>query len=273
MAWQGGSRLNLLGFKKMDVHNSTLSTMGNLWILWSEDVDDPLVVNTSRQAITVSLNGNFHCVLRTDEEKGGREPRTSCINEFSDWMDDNELFKADALGANFTWANGQSGVRRIISKSYRVIINEAWLNKFSNWRCKALPTEVSDHSTLAQLRLENALRISDEDHSDESKFNTSKDALAKVQGRNQQNIMLKQKSRNKWLLEGSSNTSYFHNNINIRKGRTTISELVSDDGSVISDSALLCDHIVNYYEAKFNGDYTIIDDLLFDYERPSITAE
>ncbi|XP_026378627.1 uncharacterized protein LOC113273073 [Papaver somniferum] len=84
--------------------------------------------------------------------------------------------------------------------------------------------------------------------------------------------MLKQKSRNKWLLEGSSNTSYFHNSINIRRGRNTISELVSEDVSVISDSALICDHVVNYYEDKFNGDDTIIDGFLFDYERPSITA-
>ncbi|XP_026383956.1 uncharacterized protein LOC113279476 [Papaver somniferum] len=338
-------RLNLLGFKKMSVHNYTLTSMGNLWILWSEDVDDPLVVNTSRQAITVSLNGvfisfvhasyiqvnrrrlwnqlnvndhsvpwlviwDFNCVLRTDEKKGGREPRTSCINKFSDWMDDNELFEDDALGATFIWANGQSGVRRIISKLDRAIINEAWLNKFSNWRyfmklvhdswnapfhgtpafifpykMKRLKVaiklwnqqifgNVNVRLKQAQLLLENALRISDEDHSDESKFNTARDALAEVQViRNQQKIMLKQKSRNKWLLEGSSNTSYFHNNINIRRGRNTISELVSDDGSVISDSALLCDHIVNYYEAKFNGDDTIIDDLLFDYERPSITAE
>ncbi|XP_026459765.1 uncharacterized protein LOC113360473 [Papaver somniferum] len=92
--------------------------------------------------------GDFNCVLRGDEKKGGKEPHTSCINEFSDWMDDNNLFEADSLGCKLTWTNGQSGTRRILSKLDRAIINEAWLNKFANWRRKALPREVSDHSTL-----------------------------------------------------------------------------------------------------------------------------
>ncbi|XP_026443169.1 uncharacterized protein LOC113343061 [Papaver somniferum] len=60
--------------------------------------------------------GDFNCVLRNDEKKGGREPRTSVINDFSDWMDDNDLFEADFLGSKFTWANGQSGDPEDISK-------------------------------------------------------------------------------------------------------------------------------------------------------------
>ncbi|XP_026400385.1 uncharacterized protein LOC113296291 [Papaver somniferum] len=142
-----------------------------------------VVVNTSRQAITIETEGvlvsfvhascfqvtrrrlwqqlssvdnntpclvmgDFNCVLRNDEKKGGCEPRTSVINDFSDWMDDNDLFEVDFLGSKFTWANGQSGVRRILCKMDRAIINEVCLNKFENLRCKVLPREVSDHSSL-----------------------------------------------------------------------------------------------------------------------------
>ncbi|XP_026399746.1 uncharacterized protein LOC113295629 [Papaver somniferum] len=202
--------------------------------------------------------GDFNCVLRNDENKGGNEPRTSCINEFSDWMEDNNLFEADSLGSRLTWSNGQSGIHRIISKLDRVVINDAWLTKLKQ----------------AQLHMEVSLRNSDEDPSDVEKFNMVKDATIKVQDiRMQQNIMLKQKSRNKWLLEGSSNSSFFHNSIQTRRSHNTISELVAEDGTIISEAVQLRDHVVSYYESKFNGDDFPIEDALFNYDHTSITAE
>ncbi|XP_026435776.1 uncharacterized protein LOC113333558 [Papaver somniferum] len=92
--------------------------------------------------------GDVNCILRLDEKKGGLEPRTSTINEFSDWLDDNNLFEADSLGTKFTWTNRQSSTNRIISKLDCAVTNAAWLAKFENWRCKAHPREVSDHYTF-----------------------------------------------------------------------------------------------------------------------------
>ncbi|XP_026399709.1 uncharacterized protein LOC113295593 [Papaver somniferum] len=92
--------------------------------------------------------GDFNCILRHNEKKGGLVTRTSVINDFSDWMDDNNLFEADALGRKYTCTNSQSSTHRIISKLDRAIINGAWLARFENCRCKAHPREVSDHSTL-----------------------------------------------------------------------------------------------------------------------------
>ncbi|XP_026396983.1 uncharacterized protein LOC113291696 [Papaver somniferum] len=67
--------------------------------------------------------------------------------------------------------------------------------------------------------------------------------IVKVQDvRRSQNIMLKQKLRNKWLLEGSNNSSFFHNSIKIRR-------------------------------AKFNRVDESIDAQLFEYEHDSITVE
>ncbi|XP_026442628.1 uncharacterized protein LOC113342242 [Papaver somniferum] len=117
-------------------------------------------------------------------------------------------------------------------------------------------------------------RNSDEDPFNTSKQNVMKDALVAVQEvRMQQHIMLKQKSRNKWILEGSSNTSYFHSTIKTRRSTNTISELVAEDGSIINEPNQLRDHVVSYYEAKFNGDDLPIDEHLFEYEHNSIYLE
>ncbi|XP_026400452.1 uncharacterized protein LOC113296360 [Papaver somniferum] len=85
--------------------------------------------------------------------------------------------------------------------------------------------------------------------------------------------MLRQKARNKWLLEGASNSSFLHNSIRIRRGNNTISELVDDAGNTITDGDQLCQHVVSYYENKFNGVEMPVEDQIFYYDHLSITLE
>ncbi|XP_026434134.1 uncharacterized protein LOC113331691 [Papaver somniferum] len=85
--------------------------------------------------------------------------------------------------------------------------------------------------------------------------------------------MLLQKARNKWILEGASNSSFLHNSIHIRRGNNTIFELVDDAGNTITDGDQLCQHVVSYYENKFNGVEMPVEDQIFDYDHLSITLE
>ncbi|XP_026399691.1 uncharacterized protein LOC113295576 [Papaver somniferum] len=357
------------GYKKEVIHNSVGRSKGNLWIFWSMDIVTPVAVNSSRQATTIKVEdvfisfihascfqvtrrslrqqlssfdnnipwlvmGDFNCVLRNDDKKGGYTPCTSAINEFSDWLDDNNLFEADSLGSKYTWANGQSGVHRILCKLDLAVINEAWLTKFENWRCypfvisrpKRAPFRVQKMwfthpdfmSTVmeswnapvsgspdyiypyklkilkdamkewnfrvfgnvnarlkqAKLTMEVALRISDEDPEDITKLNFAKEASVTLQEiRMRQSIMLKQKSRKKWLKEGANNTSFFHANIHTRRSSNMISELVDDYGNVISNCDQIRDYMVSYFESKFNGVELPIDEKLFHYEHDTISTE
>ncbi|XP_026420083.1 uncharacterized protein LOC113316067 [Papaver somniferum] len=340
-----GNRLQLEGFSSHVTHNATANSIDNLWVCYLDSIR-PSILNRSKQAISIEVDGGT-CILILDEKKGGLEPRTSAKNEFSDWLDENNLFESNSLGTKFTWTNSQSGTNRIIIKLDRVVINAAWLAKFDNWRCKALTREVFDHSTLLgypfvvprpkrapfciqkmwflhddflrmvserwnmpahgsldfiftyklkrlkwvikkwnlmvfgnvhsrlkqdQLRFETAALCSDEDPNDVTKLNAMKDAMAKLsETRLQHNTMLKQKERNQWLVEGSSNSTFFHNSIRIRRSSNTISELVDRDDHTISDYDLLRDHIMQFYEEKFNGQETVIDASLFDYDHVSIS--
>ncbi|XP_026399755.1 uncharacterized protein LOC113295639 [Papaver somniferum] len=124
------------------------------------------------------------------------------------------------------------------------------------------------------LRFETAARNYDDDPANLVKLNVMKDALSTLQDtKSQQAVMLKQKSRNNWLLDGASNTAFFHNSIRSRRSRNVISELVDNRGNIITDKVLLHNHVVHYYEDKFNGMEGIIDDALFDCEHDSITLE
>ncbi|XP_026399784.1 uncharacterized protein LOC113295672 [Papaver somniferum] len=172
-------------------------------------------------------------------------------------MDDNNLFEANSLGSKYTWDNGQSGVGRILCKLDRAIINEAWLEKFENCWCKALPREVSDHSTLdwnlrgfgnvhtrlkhAKLRMEVALRAYDEDPEDETKLNSMKEASVSLE--------------------------------NTRRSNNVIYELVDENGTTITSYEQIRDFTVQYFESKFNGVEQPIDDSIFHYDHESISVE
>ncbi|XP_026416384.1 uncharacterized protein LOC113311798 [Papaver somniferum] len=175
--------LRLVDFSEDVVTNEAGDVKGNLWVMWKNSLASPSILSSSRQAITVEVEGNiitavhasynpvtrkmlwrqldlgstslpwlvlgdFNCVLRMEEKKGGIPIKEVYINEFRSWISDNRLVEVDSLGKKYTWSNRQKGSRRIVSKHDRAMVNEAWFFKYENWRCKALPRICSDHSPL-----------------------------------------------------------------------------------------------------------------------------
>ncbi|XP_026443907.1 uncharacterized protein LOC113344070 [Papaver somniferum] len=175
--------LRLVGFCEDVITNEVVGTKGNIWILWRNTLPKPTVISSSKQAITIDVDGNFitavhasfnavsrkmlwsqlglgsisipwlvvgdfNCVLRLEEKKGGIPNKEVYMIDFRNWISDNGLVEADAIGKKYTWSNCQKGRRRIVSKHDRALVNNAWHYKFANWRCKALPRICSDHSPL-----------------------------------------------------------------------------------------------------------------------------
>ncbi|XP_026459126.1 uncharacterized protein LOC113359759 [Papaver somniferum] len=175
--------LRLVGFCEDVITNEVAGIKGNIWIMWRSTLPRPKVISSSKQAITIDVDGNFitavhasynavsrkmlwsqlglgsisipwlvvgdfNCVLRLEEKKGGIPNKEVYMIDFRSWISDNGLVEADAIGKKYTWSNCQKGRRRIVSKHDREIVNNAWLYKYANWRCKALPSICSDHSPL-----------------------------------------------------------------------------------------------------------------------------
>ncbi|XP_026385072.1 uncharacterized protein LOC113280695 [Papaver somniferum] len=182
--------LNLVDFSEDVITNEVDGDKGNIWILWRNTLLRPDILSTSKQAITVNFAGDFitdvhasynpvvrkrlwrqldlgfisipwlvlgdfNCVLRLEEKKGGRLIKEVYMNEFRSWISDNGLVEADAIGKKYTWSNCRSGAHRIVSRHDREVFNDAWCYKYANWRCKALPRVCSDHSHLFGFAFEN----------------------------------------------------------------------------------------------------------------------
>ncbi|XP_026445018.1 uncharacterized protein LOC113345455 [Papaver somniferum] len=164
------------------------------------------------------------------------------MNEFRSWISDNGLIEADALGKKYTWTNCHSGAHRIVSKHDRAIVNDAWCEKYDNWRCKALPRrlrqdgdppfvftsklkrlrdalkiwnitvygDVKFRLKQAELKLELENDLLDQNPRCEIQFLKVADAKKSAEDvRMELALMLKQKSREHWLEDGDQNTHFF----------------------------------------------------------------
>jgi hypothetical protein len=66
----------------------------------------------------------------------------------------------------------------------------------------------------------------------------------------QEEISWRQKSRVRWLKEGDKCTKFFHQVANANRRKNYIESLVVN-GSPTSDTTIISDHIVGYYESLF----------------------
>ncbi|XP_026420055.1 uncharacterized protein LOC113316036 [Papaver somniferum] len=259
----------------------------------------PVVMNSSRQAITIETEGvlisfvhascfrvtrrslwqqlcsvdintpwlvmgDFNCVLRNEEKRGGR-PKRAPFRVQKMWFSHSHFMRMVSESWNAPITGTPAFIFPSKLKRLKVELKDCNLRVFGNVYVKL---------KQAQLTMEVALTISDEDPEDVIKLNYAKEASVTLQEiRSQQATKLKQKSRNKWLLEGASNTSLFHANIRTRRSSNMISELVDDNGVVLTDCDQIRDHTVAYFEAKFNGAELPIDDALFQYDHNIISVE
>ncbi|OVA16430.1 hypothetical protein BVC80_243g41 [Macleaya cordata] len=112
-------QLHLRGISRNAIHNDGPNRKGNIWLMWKSSLTSPSVISSSSQAITVEAElkiiacmnkswlaiGDFNCVLRIDEKKGGLAPKASAMNDFWDCLHDCNLLESKSSGLKYSWCN------------------------------------------------------------------------------------------------------------------------------------------------------------------------
>ncbi|XP_026428826.1 uncharacterized protein LOC113324751 [Papaver somniferum] len=307
---QGAWSLKLVDFYEDVITNEVNGEKGNIWILWRNTLLRPDILSTSKQAITVDFTwdfitavhasynpvvrnrlwrqwdlgfisipclvlGDFNCVLRLEEKKGGRPIKEVYMNEFRSWISDNGLVEADAIGKKYTWSNCRSGAQRIVFKHDRAVVNDAWCYKYANWRCKALPRDcfmqlVEENWSLdlngAPLfvftsklkRLKEVLKI------------WNRTIFGDVQFRLKQ-AELKLDTENDLLDYDPADEFQF---LRVADAKKDVDDVRTELAIILKMKSRdeIKDYIVNHYQAKFNGGDVHIDPVLFDIDHESISV-
>ncbi|XP_026434798.1 uncharacterized protein LOC113332476 [Papaver somniferum] len=191
---------------------------------------------------------DFNAVISHDEKVGGRLPNRTAMVDFNECITQCNLLHAPKNGLQFSWSNCQQGNRRILCNLDMVLFNQKWLQLYGDWgyKLKELKKVLNDWNWKvfgnvqvkikeAEEKVKIAIEISDNNPFDEDAYKDLVRAQNEHASREvQENNLLRQKVRVKWIKEGSANTSFFHTNMKIRAARNAIHEIEDNDGNVLA---------------------------------------
>ncbi|XP_042489436.1 uncharacterized protein LOC122069484 [Macadamia integrifolia] len=124
---------NKLGFDPDFIHNERLGGVSNLWLIWRRGVAKPVVLTSSEQQISVSVQWAQEIfILSIVHAKCLRAARREL------WTD---------LGRKFTWTNNRrrGHVSAVLDRSF---CNEAWISYFQECHQLVLQRVASDHTPI-----------------------------------------------------------------------------------------------------------------------------
>lgn len=91
--------------------------------------------------------GDFNCILREDEKRGGLRYDMAKSREFQHCVGTCGLREVSYYGNTFTWWNGRRGSQAVWKRLDRAFMNEGWENAIKS-HIQHLSKATSDHSPL-----------------------------------------------------------------------------------------------------------------------------
>ncbi|CAL0305463.1 unnamed protein product [Lupinus luteus] len=142
---------NFVTVKGRWVHHNVSSNIMNVYspcdlvgkrLFWEEAKSD----FSGRSGELWCLAGDFNAVLCRDERRGsGLNEASSDCEEFSQFIEDLDLFDLPLVGSKFTWflSNGSA-----MSQLDRFLVNDSWLNSWGQLVQLSLKRTFSDHCPI-----------------------------------------------------------------------------------------------------------------------------
>ncbi|KAL8458491.1 hypothetical protein ACS0TY_036130 [Phlomoides rotata] len=94
------------------------------------------------------LVGDFNAVLGAHKRISSRAPNSTACVELQDFIEKEELFEVEAVGANYTWASRRSSHGLITSKLDRVLTHDNFIGHWDLISATILAISGSDHHPL-----------------------------------------------------------------------------------------------------------------------------
>ncbi|CAL1357332.1 unnamed protein product [Linum trigynum] len=149
---------------------------------------------------------------------------------------------------------------------YNQIIREAWGRSFKGTAmfivCQKLRevkrqlrklnrsaySEISERVRLIRCELEDLQIEALQQPSPESFQGVNECQLRLNELLKEEETIYRQKSRLLWVKTGDMNTSYFHNYVKARQARSTIKQIISEEGTTLTDTREMSEEAVRFYQ-------------------------
>ncbi|XP_059064796.1 uncharacterized protein LOC131856864 [Cryptomeria japonica] len=163
--------------------------------------------------------GDFNALLNNEEKLGGLRMNARVMEDFRDFVADNNLYDVVPKSGKFTWTNRRANFSRIfvgpfwiraellnsISKGERV---EEELNRINN-------LVIEKGMTNEEFHVEKSLKAE----------------LAEILLREE--MFWRDKSRELWIDAGDSNSKFFHASLKVKRNKNRINQLMEDSGKLV----------------------------------------
>ncbi|KAL0293974.1 UNVERIFIED_CONTAM: LINE-1 reverse transcriptase, partial [Sesamum calycinum] len=178
------------------------------------------------------------------------------------------LYILPFTGCHYTWHNCSEGSRSLWKRLDRMLVNEAWLDKWPNSAYTAALPSTSDHSPLI-LQGEN--RVTDHGFfrfdnylAKQSGFIDSVHRIwrHKIHGTammvysvavKMEEQMLHQRSKLQWLKNGDQNSKIFFRKINSMRAKQRIYQISTQNGEVLTDMKEVTEEFISYFKTLLGG--------------------
>ena len=89
------------------------------------------------------LGGDFNALLSMSEKKGGICPPIRTIQDFSSFVEDNNLSDILPMNGLYTWTNRRIGFLEIVERLDRFLFSQSWKLLIFSFKSKILPFSIS----------------------------------------------------------------------------------------------------------------------------------
>ncbi|GJU59705.1 RNA-directed DNA polymerase, eukaryota, reverse transcriptase zinc-binding domain protein [Tanacetum coccineum] len=171
---------------------------------------------------------------------------TTDMCEFRDYVNNIKVEDIASSGLFYTWTKNLFKVKsrdtsRVLKKLDKLIGNEEFIDKFPNAHAIFLPYLISDHSLN--------IKIDKNPDSKQLREEESSMLVDYVEAMKDEEKILFQKAKIKWLCLGDKNNSYFHKVLKSRMNRSIINQISDDKVQNLDDIGSLISHKLSTKDA------------------------
>ncbi|XP_057857064.2 uncharacterized protein LOC131066335 [Cryptomeria japonica] len=221
--------------------------------VWKEISDQISMIDLEKEIVA----GDFNALLNNEEKFGGLRMNAGVMEDFRDFVIENNLFDVIPKIGNFTWTNRRANFNRISESLDKIFARSFWIrvkkmkylkNKIKMWNV------VSFKNIFAEkIREEEELdRINNmviKKGMTNEEFYAEKSLKAELA-----EILLREemfwwdKSRELWIDAGDSNSKFFHASLKAKRNKKKINPLMDDSGKMVGKAEELDYIAIKYFE-------------------------
>ncbi|XP_059070965.1 uncharacterized protein LOC131862171 [Cryptomeria japonica] len=109
--------------------------------VWKEITDQIRMFDLEKTIVA----RDFNAILNNDEKCGGLRMNTRVMEDFRDFVENNNLFDVVPKTGNFTWTNRRANVCRIFERLDKIFVGSFWIRASFDLESKIQPITLSDH--------------------------------------------------------------------------------------------------------------------------------